>query len=74
MERFNIKSIILGIGIGIILTSLIGWIYSAGENTPLTKEEIIQKAKEYGLVESKALTDEINKTTFKESGTHEILK
>lgn len=53
MQSFHIKSIVLGIGIGIILTSMIGMIYYAGAAKPvMSKEEIIGKAKEYGLVES----------------------
>ena len=45
-----------GVGIGIIVTVLILTIYKAGEpvstmKQPMTKEEIIEKAKEYGLKE-----------------------
>lgn len=49
MRKFHIKSILLGIGIGIILTSLIGIIYSAGRDDKLTREEIISKAEQYGM-------------------------
>lgn len=54
MKYFNIKSIILGIGIGFIITSVYGSIYFSFtvKKTPMTKEEIISKAKEYGMVEA----------------------
>ena len=55
MRRVHEKSIILGIGIGMILTSIAGLVYSGGETggqtEKLTKEEVIRLAKSYGLVE-----------------------
>lgn len=33
MKHFHIKSLVLGIGMGIILTSLVGFIYTAGTET-----------------------------------------
>jgi hypothetical protein len=50
LRKFHIKSILLGIGIGIILTSFVGIIYSAGMDNKITKEEIIEKAKEHGMI------------------------
>ena len=63
MRGFHIKSIILGIGIGIILTAIIGLIYSMGNvpNEP-SKEEIIAKAKQYGMVEKSILISEPSPT------------
>lgn len=55
MRRVHEKSIILGIGIGMILTSIAGLVYSGGENSgqteKLSRDEIIRLAKSYGLVE-----------------------
>ncbi|MCX7922405.1 MAG: endolytic transglycosylase MltG [Clostridia bacterium] len=52
MQNFSIKSIVLGVGIGIILTSIISMIYLAGATPQMSKDEIIAKAKEYGMVNS----------------------
>lgn len=51
MRRLHGKSIVLGIGIGMIITSIAGMIYYGGTKKELTKEEIISMAKGYGLVE-----------------------
>ena len=57
MSNFSIKSVILGIGIGVILTSAISIIYLAGSNpvAEMSREQIIEKAKEYGMVEDTEL-------------------
>lgn len=51
MKKLHEKSIVLGIGIGMIITSIAGMIYSAGTQKELSKEEIISLAKTYGLIE-----------------------
>ncbi len=51
MRKVHEKSILLGIGIGMIITSIAGMIYSGGTQKELSKEEIISLAKGYGLVE-----------------------
>jgi hypothetical protein len=51
MRKLHEKSIVLGIGIGMIITSIAGMIYSAGTQKELGKEEIISLAKTYGLIE-----------------------
>ncbi len=51
MRKLHEKSIVLGIGIGMIITSIAGMIYSAGTQKELSKEEIISLAKTYGLIE-----------------------
>lgn len=51
MRKLHEKSILLGIGIGMIITSIAGMIYSGGTQKELSKEEIISLAKGYGLVE-----------------------
>lgn len=50
MQKFHIKSILLGIGIGIVLTAFISIIYSAGNNQTMSREDIVEKAKQYGMV------------------------
>jgi hypothetical protein len=56
MNSFHIKSIILGIGIGIVMTSIISIIYFAGVvPEKLSKEEIIQLAEKYGMVKSESI-------------------
>lgn len=54
MSQFHIKSILLGIGIGIIITATASMIYLAGRDPmeSLTKEEIIRQAEKYGMVKS----------------------
>jgi hypothetical protein len=65
MRNFQIKSILLGIGIGIVITSIISMIYAAGINTnkSLSREEIISKAKEFGMVESTSILNNQQSTT-----------
>lgn len=56
MGSFHIKSIILGIGIGIVMTSIISIIYLAGaEPQKLNKEEIMRLAEEYGMVKKESI-------------------
>ena len=68
-DMIKIVYFLRGIGIGVIVTIIILSIHKAGEpvsdiNKTMSKEEIIEKAKEYGLVEpmDKKL-DEIFATT-----------
>lgn len=52
MRKVHEKSILLGIGIGMIITAIAGMIFSAGTQKELSKEEIISIAKaKYGLIE-----------------------
>lgn len=52
MRCFNIKSLLLGIGIGMVFTSIISMIFvSAFSTTNLNEEEIKQLARQYGMVE-----------------------
>jgi recombinational DNA repair protein RecT len=52
MSQFHIKSILLGIGIGVIVTATASMIYMAGIDPmeSLTKEQIIKQAEKYGMV------------------------
>jgi cell division protein YceG involved in septum cleavage len=51
MRKVFGKSVILGIGIGMIITAIAGMIFSAGTQKELSKDEIINLAKGYGLIE-----------------------
>ena len=74
MQNFHIKSIILGIGMGIVLTSIISIIYLAGvnPNTRMTKEEVIEQAKKYGMVENTQLIN--NKAENTEQNNDDVKK
>jgi len=52
MSRFNLKSLLLGIGIGIIITAVAGMIYAAGRDPMdgLSKEQIMRQAEKYGML------------------------
>jgi len=50
--RFHLKSLILGIGIGIIITSLISLIYISGRDPfeGISDEQIMVRAEKLGMV------------------------
>lgn len=63
MRKVHEKSIILGIGIGMVITSIAGLIYSGGDGSPtdaknLSREEIVRLAKGYGMVEPVPLVED----------------
>ncbi|HHW47807.1 MAG TPA: hypothetical protein GXX14_04205 [Clostridiaceae bacterium] len=62
MKRFHIRSIILGIGIGFIFTSLISLIYFAGKEPAknISDEEIIKRAEELGMVKRSSIFENID--------------
>ena len=62
LSQFNIKSILLGIGIGIIVTATASMIYLAGRDPMenLTEEQIIKQAEMYGMVKQELLVDDIS--------------
>lgn len=74
MQNFHIKSVILGIGIGIIITSIISIIYLAGANTSgtMSKEAIMQKAREYGMVDGTALLKDSTKKTEERADSQKL--
>ena len=57
MKSFHLKSILLGIGFGTILTAIISMIFMAGNpnNVKLTDQEIMGKAKILGMIEAKSV-------------------
>lgn len=67
MDRFNVKSILLGIGLGIIITSIVSIIYLAGRDpfSGLSKEEIISQAEKYGMEMKSETTQEDTTGIFK---------
>ena len=64
MRKVHEKSIFLGIGIGMIITAIVGMIFSAGSPKELSKAEIISLAKGYGLiVQPKLINEESSDST-----------
>ncbi len=55
MRKTHGRSIALGIGIGMIITSIAGMIFTTGTKEEMTKEEIISLAKSYGMIEKTPL-------------------
>jgi len=51
-ERFHLKSLLLGIGIGIIITSIISLIYLSGRDPfeGISDEQIIARAEKLGMI------------------------
>jgi flagellar basal body-associated protein FliL len=68
MRKFHIKSIVLGIGVGIVLAAFMSIIYLGGNQPTLSKEEVIERAKQYGMVfsEDTILTNSANDTKDKQ--------
>lgn len=60
MRKVHEKSIVLGIGIGMIITAIAGMIFSGGTPKELSKAEIISLAKGYGLIEQTKFLNEEN--------------
>lgn len=60
MSNFNVKSVLLGIGIGIIITATLSMIYMSGRDPmkDLTKQQIISQAEKYGMVKSSVLQND----------------
>lgn len=54
MGNFHIKSVVLGVGIGVLLTSILGIIYSLGTTASQTisDDEIMARARQLGMVEN----------------------
>lgn len=61
MSQFHIKSILLGIGIGIIVTATASMIYLAGRDPMenLTEEQIIKQAEKYGMVKQEIFIENL---------------
>jgi len=59
MKRFHVRSIILGIGIGLIFTSIVSLIYITGTEPArnISDEEIIRRAEELGMVKGSSIFD-----------------
>jgi len=78
MRNFHIKSVTLGIGIGIVITSLAGIIFTMGYN-PLAKlddKDIDKLCSMYGLVRKSDVIEEKNNSIFslEKDNTDEIDK
>ena len=58
MKGFHIKSLFLGLGIGIIFTAIVGMVFFAGYNpNELSEDEVKQLARQYGMIEPKDAYD-----------------
>ena len=59
MKKFHLQSILLGIGMGVVLTSIISMIYIAGvsPDMKMSKQEIIDQAKKYGMIDNTGLVN-----------------
>ena len=51
MKLIDGKSVLLGIGIGIVITSILGFIFFLGYQPQLSDSEIISRARELGMVD-----------------------
>lgn len=60
MRKVHEKSIVLGIGIGMIITSIAGMIYAGGSRQELSEKEIKRLAREYGMIEQVQLINDNN--------------
>ena len=70
MQRIDGKSVLLGMGIGIIITALLGMLFFMGINTEMTNEKIIEKAKTLGMVSKSEA--EIQGITYETNGNINI--
>jgi len=68
MSSFNVKSVLLGIGIGIIITATASIIYVAGRDPmkDLTEQQIISQAEKYGMVKASLLQNNTDMSNKKE--------
>ena len=66
MKLIDSKSVLLGLGIGIIVTSLLGIIFFVGYKPQLSEGEIINYARKIGMVDRFEIGDDIKR---KEDGS-----
>lgn len=52
MKLIDGKSVLLGMGVGIVITSILGFIFFLGYQPQLSDGEIISRARELGMVDS----------------------
>ena len=65
ISNFSIKSILLGIGIGIIITATASIIYVAGRDPmkDLTEQQIVSQAEKFGMVRASLLQENTESET-----------
>lgn len=61
MKLLDGKSILMGMGIGIIITSILGIIFFAGTEPKLTDAEIISRSRKLGMADRYELRDDIKR-------------
>jgi hypothetical protein len=76
MRKFHIKSLTLGLGLGMIITSIISMVYLAGMDPSgmLSEEEIVNLANQYGMVPSTSILVESESKSQKKSKYNEVEK
>lgn len=63
MKLIDGKSVTLGLGLGIIITSIIGFIFFIGYRPQLSDSEIITKAQKLGMVDRYSEEGDIRRNT-----------
>ncbi len=53
MGKLRGKSVLLGVGIGVILTALVGLVFSLGYRPEMNEDKVKELARGYGMVELK---------------------
>lgn len=61
MKLIEGKSVILGMGMGIIITAIMAMIFFAGVEPKLSDADIIQRARELGMVDKYEVRDDIRR-------------
>lgn len=74
MYRFHIKSMVLGIGIGIVITSFIGIIYSAGMESGANREKIIEATALPVIIEENSTTDYADNMKEEEKAVEDVFQ
>lgn len=71
MGNFSAKSILLGMGIGIILTATVSMIYLSGRDPvkELTEQQIVSQAEKYGMVKVSVLQTDTPENVIFASGS-----
>lgn len=74
MNNINVKSVLLGMGIGIIITAVASMIYVAGRDPvkDLTEQQIISQAEKYGMVRASILQGSADTAKTKENSIQNL--
>lgn len=64
--KLHVKSVFFGMGIGIILTAIIGMIFFLGYTPEMDKAKVMELARKYGMVDSAEIRKPLEVTISKE--------